>query len=84
MDIGLVFCVTLFSNVKQICVAILLQLSHAFRSRVLNLYSLIYPLQISKVKFTPKYFFIFSHLQIPIEIGKNLNISLIKFIPKAG
>ena len=42
------------------------------------------PWQISKVKFTPKYFFILSLLQIPIVIGKNLNFLLTKFTPKAG
>ena len=42
------------------------------------------PWQISKVKFTPKYFFIFPLLQIPIVIGKNLNFWLTKFTPKTG
>ena len=42
------------------------------------------PWQISKVKFTPKYFFMLSLLQISIVIGKNLNFLLTKFTPKAG
>ena len=42
------------------------------------------PRQISKVKFTPKIFFMFSLLQMPNVIGKSVNFSLTKFTPKAG
>ena len=61
-----------------------LMLIGAFKPGVLNLYSLIYPLANSKVIFTPKYFFIFLLLRIPIVIGKNVNFLLTKFAPKAG
>ena len=40
--------------------------------------------QISKVKFTPRIFFIFSLLQMPIVIGKSVNFFQTKFTPKAG
>ena len=54
------------------------------RAGALNLYSLIYSLANSNVKFTPKYFLKFSLLQIPIVIGKNVNFLQTKFTPKAG
>ena len=39
------------------------------------------PWQISKVKFTPKFIFTFSLLQMPIVIGKSVNFLLAKFTP---
>ena len=55
-----------------------------FSAGVLNLYSLIYPLANFKSKIYPQIFFIFSLLQIPIVIGKNLNFLPTKFTSKAG
>ena len=58
-------------------------LLNAVRPRVVNLYSLIYPLTNFNSRIYLQIFFIFSLLQMSIVKGKNVNFLLTKFTSKA-